>query len=76
MNVPGVTQFRSDGKRIPNCLSRPATGSGAIYTSTCTWKPSTSGAVTLSVIATPSDLLIAPTTYRTQITVARRLGNR
>jgi hypothetical protein len=76
MNVPGTTQFRINGKRIPNCVSRSASGSGATYTSTCTWKPSINGPQILSVIATPTDVLISPATYYKQISVVPRLGTR
>ena len=76
MNVPGTTQFLVQGKRIPGCVSRPATGSGATYTSTCSWKPAINGGVTLSVVATPTDPLIAPATYSTSVGVSARPNKR
>lgn len=76
MNVPGTTQFRINGKRIPNCLSRTASGSGNTYTSTCTWKPSFTGSQMLSVLATPSDASISPATYFTGVSVVARTANR
>jgi hypothetical protein len=76
MNVPGTTQFLVQGKRLPGCVSRPATGSGATYTSTCTWKPAINGGVTLSVVATPTDPLIAPATYSTGVGVSARTNKR
>jgi hypothetical protein len=76
MNVPGTTRFLAQGKRIPGCISRSTTGSGATYTSTCTWKPAINGGVILSVEATPTDNLIAPATYRTTVGVAARPNKR
>ncbi len=76
MNVPGTTQFKVNGKRIPGCISRPATGSGLTYTATCTWKPTINGGQTLTVAATPTDVLIAPATYSTTVGVVARPSRR
>lgn len=76
MNVPGTTQFRINGKRVPNCVSRAATGSGNTYTSTCTWKPAINGPQLLTVLATPTDVLISPATYSTGVNVLVRSANR
>lgn len=76
MNVPGSTQFRINGKRIPNCVSRTAVGSGNSYSSTCLWKPSFTGSQILSVVATPSDTAISSATYFTSVSVVARNSNR
>ncbi|MEY4970509.1 MAG: hypothetical protein RLZZ277_740 [Actinomycetota bacterium] len=76
MNVPGKTQFRINGKRIANCISRATSGSGNSYSSTCTWKPAFIGPQQLSVIATPTDTSIAPATFTTGVNVAPRSATR
>lgn len=44
--------FRANGVIVPGCKNRLAIGSGSIYTSSCTWKPSKRGDVTITAIAT------------------------
>jgi hypothetical protein len=38
---------------ISGCKNKVATGSGSVFTTSCTWKPSQRGSVTLSATATP-----------------------
>jgi|688.fasta_scaffold288534_1 hypothetical protein len=53
IDVSARVSFKQGNSFIPGCRNRIATGSGSIFTTSCTWKPSQRGFVTLSAIATP-----------------------
>lgn len=69
--------FLENGKRIGNCINLRATGSGNSYSSTCTWKPRSRGAVTISARAIPalSSTPISNTVQKTLL-VGRRTSLR
>jgi hypothetical protein len=54
-NVSGRARFFVNGKRIPACLSRSASGSYPNFTTTCSWKPPVTGRQNVSAIFTPTD---------------------
>jgi hypothetical protein len=54
-NVAGRARFFVNGKRIPACLSRPASGSYPNFTVTCSWKPPVTGRQNVSAAFTPTD---------------------
>ena len=45
--------FKQGKTIISGCKNKVATGSGSVFTTSCTWKPSQRGYVTLSATATP-----------------------
>jgi hypothetical protein len=45
VNVASKITFRMNGKVLPGCKNKSATGSGSSFTATCAWKASTRGAV-------------------------------
>jgi hypothetical protein len=62
--------FRVNGIVVPGCKNRLAIGSGSIYTSTCTWKPSKRGGITITATATAtggSASVISSTPIRVQV---------
>jgi len=59
-STPGKVRFLVAGKKIPNCLYRPTSGSYPTYSATCSWKPSLSGTQLVKAIITPSDSAISP----------------
>ena len=76
-NVAGRAQFFSSGKRISTCLSRPTSGTYPIFTVTCPWRPSVTGAQKISAIFTPTDgTFISSNSPTTVIIVSRRITAR
>jgi hypothetical protein len=73
VTVASKITINSNGKVIPGCKNRLATGSGSTFTATCTWKASTRGAVTLTATATPTG---AGITGSTASPISIRVGNR
>lgn len=45
--------FRANGKVLPGCKNKTTSGSGSIFTATCSWKPSVRGSVALLATADP-----------------------
>ena len=77
VTVASKISINSNGKVIPGCKNRLATGSGSTFTATCTWKASTRGAVTLTATATPtSDGITGSTASPISIRVGNRTGAR
>jgi hypothetical protein len=73
VTVASKISINSNGKVIPGCKNRLASGSGSTFTATCTWKASTRGAVTLTATATPTG---AGITGSTASPISIRVGNR
>ena len=69
--------FMANGKTIPGCKSRQTTGSGSSHAVTCSWRPSTRGALSLTAkaIAT-SGGLIGATVNALNVTVGGRTTKR
>ena len=73
VNVASKITFRMNGKVLPGCKNKLATGSGSSFTATCAWKASTRGAVNLTAAATPTGAGISGATAP-QLSI--RVGNR
>jgi trimeric autotransporter adhesin len=55
LNVPGKVTFLANGKVIPGCTALKTTGSSPNFTSTCKYRPTSLGTITISATATPND---------------------
>jgi hypothetical protein len=55
INVPGRVTFLANGKAIPGCTSLRTTGSNANFASTCNYRPTSLGTITISATFTPND---------------------
>lgn len=53
VTVDAKITFKSDGIRIPGCISLRTTGSGSTYTASCTWKPAKRGSVAITATSAP-----------------------
>ena len=77
VTVASKVTFRSNGKVIPGCKNRTASGSGSSFTATCPWKPSTRGPVTVLATADPvTDGISNVTSTPISVGVINRTGNR
>jgi hypothetical protein len=54
VNVASKISFNSNGKVLPGCKNRLATGSGSSFTATCSWRPSNRGDVSLMASSSPT----------------------
>jgi hypothetical protein len=73
VNVAAKVSFNSNGKVLPGCKNKLATGSVSTFTATCSWRPSSRGLVTLTASAVPTGAGISSTTAAP---VSIRVGNR
>lgn len=73
VNVASRVRFSVNGKVLPGCARKLATGSSSNYSATCTWKPANRGVVILKALATPIDASITSTN---STPVYIRVGNR
>ena len=77
VTVASKVTFRVNGKVLPGCKNRLATGSGSSYAVTCNWRPSNRGQVSLTAAATPTGAGISSTTSNpVNVMVANRVGTR
>jgi hypothetical protein len=77
VNVASKVTFRMNGKVLPGCKNKLATGSGSSFTATCSWRPSNRGAVNLTAAATPTGAGISSATApQLNIRVGNRTGAR
>ena len=77
VTVASKVTFRVNGKVLPRCKNKLATGSGSSFSVTCTWRPSNRGQVALTAAATPTGAGISSTTSNpVNIMVDRRTGTR
>jgi hypothetical protein len=53
VDISARVTFRAGNLLISGCKNKVATGSGSVFTTSCTWKPSQRGSVILSATATP-----------------------
>lgn len=74
VGTAGRVRFFANGKRIPNCLN--LIPSGSPLTTTCQWKPITSGITEISAQLTPSNSGLATTTDKKLVQTLRRSNNR
>jgi hypothetical protein len=73
VNVASKITFRMNGKVLPGCKNKLATGSGSSFTATCAWKASPRGTTTLTAAANPTDAGILGATSGP---ISIRVGNR
>ena len=77
VTVASKVTFRVNGKVLPRCKNKLATGSGSSFSVTCTWRPSNRGQVALTAAATPTGAGISSTTATpVSIMVGKRVGAR
>ena len=77
VTVASRVTFRVNGKVLPGCKNKLATGSSSSFSATCTWRPSNRGTVALTAAATPTGAGISSTTSNpVSIMVDRRTGSR
>ena len=77
VSVPSKVTFRVNGKVLPGCKNKLATGSGSSYSVTCNWRPSNRGQVSLTAAATPTGAGISSATSNpVSVMVGIRVGSR
>jgi hypothetical protein len=77
VTVASRVTFRANGKVIPGCKNRTASGSGSTFTATCSWKPSARGSVTVLATADPvADGISNVTSSPISVGVINRTGKR
>jgi hypothetical protein len=62
LNVPGRVTFLANGKAIPGCTAVRTTGSSPNFVSTCSYRPTSLGNITISATITPNDPSYLPAT--------------
>jgi hypothetical protein len=77
VTVPSRIRFVVNGKVLPGCASRLTSGTSSSHSTTCTWRPSNRGQVSLTAAATPTGAGISSTTSNpVSIMVGNRVGTR
>jgi hypothetical protein len=77
VTVAARVTFRVNGKVLPGCKNKLATGSSSSFSVTCSWRPSNRGTVALTASAAPTGAGISSTTSNpVSIMVDRRTGSR
>jgi hypothetical protein len=77
ISVASKVSFRVNGKVLPGCKNKIATGSGSSFSATCNWKPSRRGIVLLTAVATPTGAGISSATSNpVSVMVGKRVGSR
>jgi uncharacterized repeat protein (TIGR02543 family) len=77
VSVASKVTFKAANVIINGCKNKVATGSGSIFTATCSWKPSVRGAVPITVSATPTGPGYGATVSNPlNIFVGKRTGSR
>ena len=77
VTVASKVSFKVNGKVLPGCKNKLATGSSSSFSVTCSWRPSNRGTVSLTATATPTGAGISSTISNpVNIMVDRRTGSR
>ena len=77
VTVASRVTFRVNGKVLPGCKNRLASGSGSSFSVTCSWRPSNRGQVSLTAAATPTGAGISSATSNpVSVMVGKRVGSR
>jgi hypothetical protein len=77
ITVGSRVTFRVNGKVLPGCKNKLASGSGSSFSVTCSWRPSNRGQVSLTAAATPTGAGISSATANAlSIRVGNRTGSR
>jgi sugar lactone lactonase YvrE len=71
VGAAGRVTFFANGKRIPGCIGKSASGSTPIAV-TCSWKPNIIGSITIRAILTPTDNSLSTATTQISTAVTRR----
>lgn len=72
----GKVTFRSNGKKIANCINLRTSGSGTTHSVTCAWKPATRGNSTVLLTFTPTSANDIGTSSSQSVFVSKRSGTR
>lgn len=77
VTVASRVTFRVNGRVLPGCIKKSASGSGSSFSATCNWRPSNRGVVVLTAIATPTGAGISSASATpVRIAVGNRSGRR
>ena len=77
VTVASKVTFRVNGKKLPGCINKLASGSGSSFSVTCNWRPSNRGQVSLTAAATPTGAGISSATSNpVNVMVANKVGSR
>jgi len=77
VSVASRVSFRAKNVIIAGCKNKVASGSGSSFSATCSWRPSTRGAVTLTATASPTGAGISSTSATPiSVMVGNRSGSR
>ena len=77
VTVASRVTFFINGKVLPSCKNKLATGSASSFSATCSWRPSNRGSVSLSATSTPTGAgITGATATPVSIMVGRRTGSR
>jgi hypothetical protein len=77
VSVASRVTFRARGVIISGCKNKLTTGSSPNIVATCSWRPSTRGAVTLTATASPTEAGISSTSATPiSVMVGNRSGGR
>jgi hypothetical protein len=72
----GKITFRSNGKKIANCINLRTSGSGTTHSATCAWKPATRGYSTIVLTFTPTNANDIGISSSQNVFVSQRTGTR
>ena len=77
VTVASRVTFRVNGRVLPGCIKKSASGSGSSFSATCNWRPSNRGVVVLTATATPTGAGISSASATpVRIAVGNRSGSR
>jgi hypothetical protein len=77
ITVASKVTFRVNGKILPGCKNKLATGSSSSFSATCSWRPSNRGPVSLSATSVPTGAgITGATATPVRIMVGNRAGSR
>lgn len=77
VTVASTVTFKVNGRVLPGCIKKPASGSGSNFSASCSWRPSNRGVVTITATATPTGASISGASATpVRVTVGNRSGNR
>lgn len=72
----GKITFRSNGKKIANCINLSTSGSGTAHSATCAWRPATRGFSTILLTFTPTSSNDIGISSSQNVFVSQRSGSR
>jgi hypothetical protein len=72
VSVAAKVSFTANGRRIPGCLGRLASGSASSYLATCSWKPSKRGGQLVAASSAPTNVGISGSSASINVNVVPR----